>query len=208
MNIKKIALVFCTVILATGCSDIEHEDTGPDLKPYMIEAGNKEVNLLDSRYDLEEQLGKKFSTELLGDNSSVIVQASYYDNDYDGFTHSDFRPVFDEENKNRKKFALYNGITVDSDKDSIEKCLGDCMKFEGETTDYIELFINGEEIDYSLVDTSEFSDVQNECVRYSQAARAYCVKQLENEESGNYAVINVSYYEGRDNNISVSIFQK
>ncbi|MBP0958019.1 MAG: hypothetical protein J5997_11730 [Oscillospiraceae bacterium] len=207
MNIKKLALIFCAVILATGCSDTEHEDTGPDLKPYMIKAGNKEVNLLDSSYELQEQLGKKFSTETLGDQSSVIVCASYHEN-FDGFTYSDFHPVYDKENKNRKKFALYNGINVDSDKDTVEKQLGSCMKFEGEYTQYIELFINGEEIDYSLVDTSEFSDTEDEIVRYSQAARAYCAKQLENEESGNYVVINVSCYDSRDNDISVSILQK
>lgn len=208
MKKSKLTLLLLAVILSVGCSDIESEGAGPDYKPYMISAGEEMVNLLDTRNELQDQLGKKFSTKVSEDTSSVIVLASYHDNKFDGFNYSDFRPVFDVENKNRKKFALYNGITVSTEKEGVEERLADCMKFEGEYTDYIEVFINGKEIDYSMVDTSDFADVENVVSRYSQAARTFCVQQLKNEGNGNYVVINVSCYADRDNDISVSVFKK
>ncbi len=204
MKIRYLSVLLSAALLLAGCA----ENGNSALQPYMIKAGNKAVDLLEPRSELEKQLGSKFNAEDSFEvGKSVIVCGTYY-GDFNGFDYSDFHPVFDQENSNRKKFALYNGITVNTGKEQVETLLGDCIKFEGESTDYIECFVNGEEIDYSLVDTSDFSDVENEYSRYSQAARAYCAEQLNESESGNYVVICVSCYSEGDNDISVSVFKK
>lgn len=201
----KLILMSLMALLAVGCSDADNSD----IEPYVIHAGSEKVNLLDGKLDLEEQLGDKISDDISEDSSSVIVIASFYGEDADGFNYSYFHPVYDQESKNRKKFALHNKINVDTKKEDVEKILGDCMVMaDGDNTYYTEFYVNGEEIDYSLVDTSAFSDEENEYVKYSKSAKAYCVKQLENEEKGNYVAVHVSCYDGRDNDIGIDVFEK
>ena len=192
-------------VSAVGCSDAGNSDT----ESYVIYSGNEKVNPLNGKSELEEQLGDKISDDTREDSPSAIVMASFYGEDADGFNYSYFHPVYDKENNNRKKFALHNKINVDTKKEDVEKILGSCMVMtDGDNTYYTEFYVNGEEIDYSLVDTSAFEDEENEYVKNSKSAKAYCVKQLENEEKGNFVAVHVSCYDGRDNDIGIDVFEK
>ncbi|MBQ7782616.1 MAG: hypothetical protein IJ368_01465 [Oscillospiraceae bacterium] len=192
-------------VSAVGCSDAGNSDT----ESYVIYSGNEKVNLLNGKSELEEQLGDKISDDTREDSPSSIVMASFYGEDADGFNYSYFHPVYDKENNNRKKFALHNIINVNTKKEDVEKILGSCMVMtDGDNTYYTEFYVNGKEIDYSLVDTSAFEDEENEYVKNSKSVKAYCVKQLENEEKGNFVAVHVSCYDGRDNDIGIDVFEK
>ncbi len=204
-NKVKMLLMILLSVSAVGCSDAGNSGT----EPYVIYAGNEKVNLLNGKSELEEQLGDKISDDTREDSPSAIVIALFYGEDADGFNYSYFHPVYDKENNNRKKFALHNKINVDTKKEDVEKILGSCMVMtDGDNTYYTEFYVNGEEIDYSLVDTSAFEDEENEYVKNSKSAKAYCVNQLENEENGNFVAVHVSCYDGRDNDIGIDVFEK
>lgn len=192
-------LILCGAVLLCSCTSSEM------LSPNMVKVGGKNVDLYEDFLDLKEQLGDKIDSS----SKNQIIQGDY-PTDFGDYWYSEFMPVFGQDNPNRKKLVLYNGISSATSAEKIDDILGDsCIKIVGEQeTDYIEMFVNGVEIDYSQIDLSTAEDEKSEYVRYSKAGRNYCEMLLEDSTEGSYIVIRYMCYPGRDNDIGVSVLKK
>lgn len=208
MKIKLLAILLLTLFLCScGAKHIPNENGhGPDLKVYMVGIDGYLANLLENGDELKKQFGSKISNDYYDTNA---IAASSFDDVFEEYICNGFTSTY---NENSSKFMLYNGITTKTSEENIKKNLGENYlsfeSFSSDSTDYLEIFIDGTEIDYSLIDISEFEETRDECLKYIQAGMEYCVKQLENSDNGNFTIISYSCRDGADNKISIKVFQK
>ncbi len=208
MKIKLLVMLLLTLFLCScGAKRIPKQDGhGPDLKVYMVDIDGYLANLLENGDELKKQFGNKISSDYYDTNA---IAASSFGDVFEEYICNGLTSTY---NENSNKLMLYNGITTKTSEEDLKKVLNEnYLSFESfnlDYTDYIEIFINDTEINYSLIDISEFEEVGDECLKYIQAGIAYCVKQLENSDNGNFTIISYSCHDGADNKISIRVFQK
>lgn len=183
-------------LLFGGCSK---EPELPD--PYIVKIGKKEYSLLQSSRGLENTFGSYID----GDSPDCLIYTSPEVTE-SGYTVRTFTPL----DTSAEQLSLYNGVTAATSKDELLGILGKTYIWtdsEGRA-DYMEFFVNGEEVSYEKLRAALSYDGYKE-TRYAilGSGRKFCRELLKEAESGNYMVIHYTCFENGKMEISMEISQ-
>ncbi len=172
MKLKLMIFVSALALILTGCSGNDEEKLSESLTEMTdvlpVEAAKSDVLTIDgSRFFITDST--EYFRSVLGDRAWISGPVDFGDAENDEYLVfcldmdycAYFSPNYGKEGL-AEKFVMYNGLTGASGTEEIAAVLGSgCIRVSDEEGEhFLEVFINGSEIDYSGYDlTGTFDEV-------------------------------------------------